>query len=141
MNPTPAAAGSTATLATDAAGVGFMGEVGRLQLAYDGDAGAAPTTMMAKFATQSPEVKAMMRPTRVYEREHQFYAELAAQTPVRTPEIYHITCNTSADEAVDEEYLLLMEDLGCLTLGDQSAGVSVDPVSYTHLTLPTTPYV
>lgn len=109
-----------------AAGVGFMGEVGKLNLTYDGDPGGSPATMMAKFPTQSPEIKAMMRPTRVYEREHRFYAEIASETTVRTPEIYHITCNTSADETVDEEYLLLMEDLGALTLGDQLAGVSVD---------------
>jgi len=109
-----------------AAGVGFMGEVGRLKLTYGGDAGDAPATMMAKFPTQSPEIKAMMRPTRVYEREHRFYADLAHETPVRTPEIFHITCNTSEDEAVDEQYLMLMEDLGHLTLGDQLAGVSLD---------------
>lgn len=109
-----------------AAGVGFMGEVGKLNLSYDGDAGSCPRTMMAKFPTQNPDIKAMMRPTRVYEREHRFYAELAADTTVRTPEVYHVTCNTSADEAVDEEYLILMEDLGDLTLGDQLAGVSVD---------------
>jgi len=109
-----------------AAGVGFMGEVGRLKLTYAGDAGDAPATMIAKFPTQSPEIKAMMRPTRVYEREHRFYAELAHETTVRTPETFHIVCNTSDDEAVDEQYLILMEDLGDLTLGDQLAGVSVD---------------
>lgn len=109
-----------------AAGVGFMGEVGKLALTYEGDAGSSPATMMAKFPTQSPEIKTMMRPTRVYEREHRFYAEIAGETTVRTPEIYHVTCNTSTDESVDEEYLLLMEDLGNLTLGDQLAGVSVD---------------
>lgn len=109
-----------------ALGVGFMGEVGKLKLTYSGDAGTSPATMMAKFPTQSPEIKAMMRPTRVYEREHRFYAELASETTVRTPEVYHITCNTSSDEAVDEQYLILMEDLGHLTLGDQLAGVSLD---------------
>ena len=32
------------------AGVGFLGEVARLLIAYDGDAGHAPPTMIAKFA-------------------------------------------------------------------------------------------
>lgn len=109
-----------------AAGVGFMGEVGRLKLTYAGDQGSSPATMMAKFPTQSPDIKAMMRPTRVYEREHRFYAELAGETTVRTPEIYHVICNTSADETVEEQYLLLMEDLGDLTLGDQLGGVSLE---------------
>lgn len=123
----PAATTVTAVAADEAgAGIGFMGEVGRLALTFDGDAGSCPATMMAKFPTASPEIKAMMRPTRVYEREHRFYGELAGETTVRTPEIYHVTCNTSDDESVDEDYVLLMEDLGGLTLGDQAAGVSLD---------------
>lgn len=104
-------------------GVGFMGEVARVGLRYDGDAGDAPTQMIAKFATQSPEIKTMMHPTRVYEREHRFYEQLAPSTPVRTPDVYHVTCTTS-DEPLDEQYMLLLEDLGGLVLGDQVAGVS-----------------
>ncbi|MGI9621288.1 MAG: phosphotransferase [Acidimicrobiales bacterium] len=108
------------------AGIGFIGEVAAFDLTYDGDATGAPSRVVAKFPTASPEIRAMMRPTRIYEREHRFYDELASETPIRTPEIYHITCETSSDEAVEEEYLLLMEDLGGLTIGDQLAGVSVD---------------
>lgn len=107
-----------------AGGVGFMGEVGKLKLTYDGDVGDAPTEMIAKFATQNPELREMMRPTRVYEREHRFYEILADETPVRTPATYHVTCNPSDDPDVPEEYLLLMEDLGHLTIGDQVAGVT-----------------
>lgn len=109
-----------------AAGVGFMGEVGKLGVTYSGDAGDAPTRMVIKFPTGSPEIKAMMRPTRVYEREHRFYDVLASETPVRTPDIYHVTCETSDDPEVDESYVLLMEDLSDLTEGDQVAGLSVD---------------
>ncbi len=104
-------------------GVGFMGEVATLGVRYDGAAGDAPTRMVAKFATQSPEVKTLMHPTRVYEREHRFYQELALATPVRTPDVYHVTCETN-DAPLDEQYLLLLEDLGGLVLGDQVAGVS-----------------
>ncbi|MFN3257239.1 MAG: aminoglycoside phosphotransferase family protein [Ilumatobacter sp.] len=114
---------ATATVDPQAGGIGFMGEVGKLTLTYDGDAGAAPTSMIAKFATQSPEVAALMHPTRVFEREHRFYERIAATSPVRTPEVYHVTCDV-ADTAADEQYLLLLEDLGGLTLGDQLAGVS-----------------
>ncbi|MEM7094504.1 MAG: phosphotransferase [Actinomycetota bacterium] len=119
---------AVASLDTDpaAAGVGFMGEVNTLGVTYDGDAGDAPTRMVIKFPTASPEIKAMMRPTRVYEREHRFYAELADATPVRTPAAYHVTCNTNDDPEVDEEYVLVMEDLSDLTEGDQVAGLSVD---------------
>lgn len=111
-----------------AGGVGFMGEVGKLHLTYAGpvagEHGDAPTEIVAKFATQNPELREMMRPTRVYEREHRFYEVLAAESPLRTPAVYHVTCNPSDDPDVPEEYLLLMEDLGDLTLGDQVAGVT-----------------
>ena len=105
------------------AGVGFMGEVANVGLVYDGDAGGAPTRVIAKFPTQSPDIRAMMHPTRIYEREHRFYAEVAATSPVRTPAVYHVTCQP-AEVPADERYMLLMEDLSALTIGDQVAGVS-----------------
>ena len=109
-----------------AAGIGFMGEVGMVGVTYEGDAADAPASVVVKFPTASPDVMAMMRPTRVYEREHRFYAELASETPLRTPDIYHVTCNTSDDPEVAEEYILVMEDLGDLTIGDQVAGLSAE---------------
>ncbi len=121
---TIAADASVSSVSVDpqAGGVGFVGEVGKLNLTYDG-APDAPTSMVAKFPTQSPEVQAMMHPTRIFEREHRFYEVLAPETPVRTPAVYHVTCEVS-DDPTAERYLLLMEDLGGLTLGDQVAGVS-----------------
>ena len=110
------------------AGVGFMGEVGKLSVTYEG-ADDAPSSIIAKFPTQNPEISAMMRPTRVFEREHRFYADLAAETPVRTPVAYHVVCETNPDPDVAEAYLLLMEDLSGLTEGDQVAGVSVEQAS------------
>lgn len=106
-----------------AVGVGFMGEIATVGLVYDGECNGAPSKVIAKFPTQSPDIRAMMQPTRIYEREHRFYRELAASSPVRTPRTFHITCTTAA-EAADEEYLLLMEDLAGLTLGDQVTGVT-----------------
>ena len=106
-----------------AAGVGFMGEVARIGVSYEGDADGAPTSMIVKFATRVPEIRAMMHPTRVFEREHRFYEQLAPDTPVRTPAAYHVTCETG-DDPQAEEYLLVLEDLGGLALGDQLAGVT-----------------
>ena len=102
-------------------GIGFMGEVGTVDVVYEGEAGGAPTTVVAKFPTASPEVRAMMHPTRVYEREHTFYRELADQTPLRTPNHFHITCVVS-DDPHAEQYMMLMEDLSHLTIGDQLTG-------------------
>jgi hypothetical protein len=107
-------------------GVGFVGEVGKLAVTYDGPSDGAPSTMVIKFPTASADIKAMMRPTRIYEREHRFYAELADQTPVTTPSVYHVTCETSDDPEVDETYVLIMEDLSSHQMGDQVAGLSAD---------------
>lgn len=105
------------------AGVGFMGEVATVGLVYSGHAAGAPATVVAKFPTQSPDIRAMMHPTRIYEREHRFYAEVADQSPLRTPAIYHVTCEPAVQPA-DDRYMLLMEDLSDLTLGDQVTGVT-----------------
>lgn len=114
------------TIEPGAAGVGFMGEVGRVDVCYANATGDEPASMVVKFPTASPEVAAIMRPTRVYEREHRFYAELAHLTPLRTPDVYHITCETSEDPDEDERYLLVLEDLSSMTLGDQLAGLSAE---------------
>ncbi|MEM9713769.1 MAG: phosphotransferase [Actinomycetota bacterium] len=121
------ATGRVASLTVDdgAAGVGFMGSVGRIEVTYEGDAGDAPSSMVVKFPTANPDIMAMMHPTRVYEREHRFYGELAEQTPMRTPAAYHVTCETSDDPAA-ERYVLVMEDLYSLELGDQVAGLTLD---------------
>jgi hypothetical protein len=113
------------TLDAAAAGVGFMGEIGKIGITYVGASTDAPTSMIAKFPTASPEIRTMMHPTRIYEREHRFYSELAAQSPLRTPLVYHVTCET-ADTPDAERYMMLMEDLSDLTLGDQVTGVSVE---------------
>ncbi|MEO1064104.1 MAG: phosphotransferase [Actinomycetota bacterium] len=114
------------TVDDGAAGVGFMGSVGRIEVTYEGEGhGDAPTSMVVKFPTDNPDIMAMMHPTRVYEREHRFYAELADSTPVRTPDVYHVTCDVS-DDPSSERYVLVMEDLYDLELGDQVAGLSVD---------------
>jgi hypothetical protein len=107
-----------------AAGVGFMGEVATVGLVYDGDAGNAPTSVVVKFPSRDPGIRAMMHPTRIYEREHRFYRELAPESPVRTPAIHHVTCQP-ADEPADEQYVIVMEDLSGLELGDQVVGASV----------------
>ncbi len=120
---------ASVVLDTGAAGVGFMGEVGKVGVVYEGAATDAPTSMIAKFPTASPEVRAMMHPTRIYEREHRFYAELAPKSSLRTPKVYHVTCVT-ADAPEDERYMLLLEDLSSLTLGDQLAGLSVEQAEH-----------
>lgn len=106
-------------LAAEVAGMGFMGEVDHLRLTYDGPSDA-PSTMVAKLPTQDPDVRAMLAPARVFEREARFYRDLAPQLPA-TPRCYH-----AAIDVDDDDFLLLLEDLSELRLGDQLAGCSGD---------------
>ncbi|MDH3754985.1 MAG: ecdysteroid 22-kinase family protein [Acidimicrobiia bacterium] len=101
------------------AGVGFMGEVATVTCTYEGKGSHPPEVMIAKFPTDDPDIRAMMKPTRVFEREHSFYRDLAAVTPLRTPDCYHVTCDPDGDE-----FVLLMQDMSHLTLGDQAAGAT-----------------
>ena len=50
------------TIDPAAAGIGFMGEVGMVGVTYEGDAAGAPSSVVVKFPTASPEVMAMMLP-------------------------------------------------------------------------------
>jgi hypothetical protein len=101
-----------------AAGIGFMGEVARLRPTYEG--GAGPETVMAKIPTQDQHVRELLAPARVFEREARFYAELAPELDV-VPRAFHV----GADEAAGD-YVLLLEDLGHLRIGDQVRGSDAD---------------
>lgn len=100
------------------AGVGFMGEVTRLRIAYRG--GNGPATIVAKIPTQDAYVRALLAPARVFEREARFYEVLAARLDV-VPNTYGVASDHDAGD-----YLLLLEDLGHLRGGDQASGVSLD---------------
>ncbi len=110
------------------AGLGYMGEVARLRLVTSG--GSAPETMIVKTPTQDPTLRAMMKPTRVYEREARFYEEIAESVPIGTPECYGVAYDLEADE-----YLILLEDLAHMTVGDQAHGVTVDDAALALRTL------
>ena len=98
------------------AGVGFMGEVGRLGVTYTG--GSGPESVICKIPTQDPMIRGMLAPARVFEREARFYSEIAPQ--LRTVPSAHYV---AADYANDD-YVLVLQDLGHLRVGDQSAGVT-----------------
>ena len=110
---------TTVEVRPTAAGVGFMGEVTGLALAYDGPT-TAPTTMVAKIPTQDPHVRAMLAPAAVFEREARFYEQLAPEL-ASTARCYH-----AAIDVPNDAFLLLLEDLSHLRLGDQLDGCGAD---------------
>lgn len=99
------------------AGIGFMGEVGRIKVSYAG--GAGPATMICKIPTQDPTIRGMLAAAKVFEREARFYADVAPALDV-VPEALGI-----ASDLEHDDHVLILEDLGHLRVGDQAVGVDV----------------
>ena len=112
-------AATTVEVRPTAAGIGFMGEVTGLTVTYDGPT-TAPTTMVAKIPTQDAHVRAMLAPAAVFEREARFYEHLAPSLTSTA------RCYAAAIDVPNDDFLLLLEDLSHLRLGDQLSGCGVD---------------
>ena len=97
-------------------GIGFMGEVGRISVTYSG--GAGPTSMICKIPTQDPNVRGLLAAARVFEREARFYTDVAPTLDV-VPQAYAVAADFENDD-----YVLALQDLSGLRVGDQAAGVS-----------------
>jgi hypothetical protein len=101
------------------AGVGVMGELARVHLTYTGDHGSAPASVIVKSPTAAEENRAQGVGLGMYEAEIRFMRELDANTPVRTPQVFlaDIVSGTA-------EFVVVMEDMGHLLMGDQVQGVT-----------------
>ena len=106
---------ATAEAQNMGAGIGFMGEVGRLKVTYNG--GTGPQDVICKIPTQDATIRGMLGPARVFEREARFYSEIAPQLD-GVPQAYAVMAEYETDD-----YVLLLQDLGHLREGDQSVGV------------------
>ncbi|HYB70195.1 MAG TPA: phosphotransferase [Candidatus Bathyarchaeia archaeon] len=100
-------------------GAGFLGQVARLRLRYDRPEAGAPATIIGKLPTLDPGGREICRMFKFYEREIRFYRELAARVPVRVPR-----CHASVMDVAEDDYLLLLEDLSGVPIGDDAAGCS-----------------
>jgi hypothetical protein len=97
-------------------GVGVFGIIARLHLTLTG---TGPATVIAKMPTGAEANREVGLALGLYEREHRFYTTVAASVPFPVPTPY-----LSAADPETGAYLLLMEDLGHLEMGDQLAGLS-----------------
>ena len=103
-------------------GVGFLGDVARLSLMYDRETDA-PASMIAKVPTAMEASRFMGDLLGFYEKEHQFYRDIAPDLRVRVPRCY---LNIKDDAAAPPAYLLVLEDLAPMRPGDQLASCSAD---------------
>jgi hypothetical protein len=102
-------------------GVGILGELCRITPTYSSAEPKAPKTLIAKIPTADPGGKGVAQMLGLYEKEARFYDELADTIGVRTPRGYFTASNPA-----EVKYVILMEDLGALRIGDQVAGASLD---------------
>ena len=102
-------------------GVGFMGQLARVELEYEPAEAMGPRSLIAKFPTPAPENREIAEIFRFYEIETRFYEEIAHQIELRTPRCYY-----SAYDPQTGDFILLLEDLAPAQVGDQVVGCTVD---------------
>ncbi len=98
-----------------AAGEGFMGQLARVRI--DSTDPDAPTSVIVKLPTSDPGGRMIGEMSRVWEREHHFYAELAPLMQIRVP---------AALVNIAEPPCLVLEDLSPAVAGDHVAGATID---------------
>ena len=136
-------------------GEGFLGDLARIELEYEGVAG--PATAVLKIPTTKPENRGLGVMFSAYENVVRFYNELAQHTKVRRPRCYFADLEAEPRSAAiatrvlkalpeqvtlwllnrlataagksDRRFIVLMEDLGDARIGDQVAGATVEEAS------------
>jgi hypothetical protein len=104
-----------------AVGIGFLSELNKVTMRYEGEAEHAPATVIVKMVTPMEVQRGLADALLFYQRELRFYRELAGDVPLRTARIH------AAMMAEDStEFVLVMEDLSSLRGLDQANGVGVD---------------
>lgn len=99
-------------------GTGVIAWVMRLHLA---GAPGCPATLIAKFPSEAAANRATAAAYDMYAREVRFYRDIAGSVSVRTPR-----CHFAAYDPSTNDFVLLLEDLGSLRIGDQVTGCSPD---------------
>ena len=103
------------------AGVGILGELARVTLAYDRPEPGAPKTLIAKIPTADPAGRHIANILGYYEREVRYYLQVGPRNVVGTPACYY--------GDMDPEnvlFIVLLEDLCDIRIGDQLAGCTAE---------------
>src|SRR3954452_19537455 len=103
------------------AGIGFVGQLARLTMTYDGDSGGLPSAMVAKFPIVDPVAQYLARMFGFYRTEAGCYQQASSiGLGVPTPVTY--LSEVSDDGAAT---LILMEDLSDARMADQVVGADL----------------
>lgn len=102
-------------------GTGQVADSYRVTPAYRDDGDGAPGSVVVKLTPESDQSRATGRDQASYVREVSYYQHLAPSVGVRVPH-----CLYGEVDATGTEFVLVLEDLGPATQGDQIAGCSVE---------------
>lgn len=101
-------------------GTGIFGQIARLDLSVEGDAGNAPETVVAKMACTEPANLEVAMMLGLYDREIKMFEHVLDETPITTP-ICH-----GAVQQDDGQFLLLLENMSiAYDVGDQVVGATL----------------
>lgn len=98
-------------------GVGVIGLVCRVTL----DTPDGPDTLIAKFAAAAEENRAIANTYSMYFREYLYYTELGPKIPINSAKCHYADYDHS-----NNEFVLLIEEIKGMELGDQVKGCSAD---------------
>lgn len=104
-----------------AAGVGFLGKLGRLRLHYAENGTGLPRTLIVKQPTLEAKSRQLAMMFRFYEREVSFYRDVGSAAGIRVPALHF-----GAADPKSGDFVLLLEDLAPARIGDQLAGCSAE---------------
>jgi len=102
-------------------GVGILGELARLHLAYVDGPSAGPATIVAKCQSPAPENQFLAQAMGFYLREVNFYRDISPHLNVRVPASYFADC-----EPEGLPFIILIEDITDAYCPDQMKGLTLN---------------
>lgn len=110
---------STISIAHFAEGVGILGELARVTLTYE-PGGSGPATVIAKCTTPVQENHGLILAMGFYQREVNFYRQVAHTVPMRVPQLFHTDISETGIP-----FVLIIEDINGARTPNQVDGISV----------------
>lgn len=104
-----------------AAGVGFLGKLGRLRLEYADAGEGLPKTLVCKLPTLDEKSRQLAMMFHFYEREVSFYREIGPRAGIRVPILHY-----GAADPASGDFVMLLEDLAPARVGDQLEGCTAE---------------
>lgn len=98
-------------------GEGFMGQLARVTLNYEGDPTDAPASLITKFAAARQDTRDMAADMNLYQREIGFYRDVGSDVGISIAECYYMEYHEDTNH-----FVLLLEDLAPGEPTDQVIG-------------------